>query len=151
MKLFLLLSAFFLSFSFGNSEKVVAVLDGDTIIVINQDKQETRIRLFGIDCPEKSQDFGQKAKQFTSELCFQKMVVIQSHGIDKYGRTLGDVLLPGGKVLNQELVRVGLAWHYKHYSNDPLLAKLEVVAREKKLGLWSLNNPVAPWDYRHNK
>lgn len=129
------------------SGKVVGVSDGDTIkILVNN--QQIKIRLNGIDCPESNQDFGQVAKKFTSDLCFGKEVKVMSFGEDRYGRTLGDIVLLDGKILNQELVRVGLAWHYKKYSQDPLLAKLEVLAREAKSGLWIQQNCVPPWEFR---
>lgn len=132
------------------SGKVIRVLDGDTIEVLNAQNESIRIRLAGIDCPEKSQAFGKKAKEFTAKLCFQKQVVIIDKGKDRYGRTIGFVILPDRKVLNQELVRVGLAWHYKRYSNDENLAFLETEARMKKLGLWKDSLPLPPWEFRRN-
>jgi endonuclease YncB( thermonuclease family) len=90
------------------SGKVVSVLDGDTIDVLHN-KRAKRIRLNGIDAPEKGQAFGQKAKQFVSEQAFGKEVTVKTFGLDKYGRTIGDVFLPDGRMLNEELVREGLA------------------------------------------
>lgn len=129
--------------------KVIKIADGDTITILVNNEQ-IKIRLTGIDCPEKSQDYGQKAKEYTSEACFGKTVTIIEHGKDRYGRTLGEVILPNGKILNQELVRSGYAWHYKKYSNDTILANLEIVARNNKAGLWA-GNPIAPWEYRKHK
>lgn len=131
--------------------KVVAVLDGDTIEILDSENKTYRIRLNGIDCPEKAQAFGQKAKQFTSDQCFGKNVKILVHSTDRYGREIGDVVLEDGTVLNEELVASGYAWHYKQYSNDPVLAQLELEARKKKLGLWVDPNPVPPWEYRRKK
>ncbi len=88
---------------------VVGVSDGDTITVLHKGKGE-RIRLHGIDCPEKRQAFGNRAKQFTSNLVFAKTVTVQGVDRDRYGRTVGVVLLPDGRSLNHELVRAGLAW-----------------------------------------
>ena len=88
---------------------VVSVLDGDTIEVLHNQRPE-RIRLNGIDCPEKGQPFGQKAKQAASQLAYGKEVTLQTHGLDKYGRTLADVLLPDGTNANQELVKNGWCW-----------------------------------------
>ncbi len=106
-----------------------------------------KIRLEGIDCPESKQDFGNKAKLAVSELCFDKEVVIIKSGEDRYGRTLGYVIV--GKInVTKELLKQGLAWHYKKYNKDLELAKLEQKAREKKIGLWLMANPVAPWDFR---
>jgi micrococcal nuclease len=85
--------------------EVVSVLDGDTLEVLNGHHAE-RIRLSGIDCPEKGQAFGQRAKQAASNLAFGKDVIIQTHGRDKYGRTLADVLLPDGTNVGRNLVKI---------------------------------------------
>jgi micrococcal nuclease len=81
---------------------VVSVLDGDTIEVLHNQRPE-RIRLSGIDCPEKGQAYGQRAKQAASGLVYGKDVTLQTHGLDKYGRTLADVLLPDGTNVNHTL------------------------------------------------
>ncbi|HSL03841.1 MAG TPA: thermonuclease family protein [Nitrospiraceae bacterium] len=94
---------------------VVSVLDGDTLEVLHYQHSE-RIRLSGIDCPEKGQAFGKKAKHAASALAFGKEVTIQTHGHDKYKRILGDVILPDGMNLNQELVRQGWCWWYRKYA-----------------------------------
>jgi micrococcal nuclease len=127
--------------------KVVSVSDGDTITIL-KDQTQIKIRLNGIDCPEKKQDFGQVAKNFTSDLCFGKEVTIKSFGEDRYGRTIADVILPDGRILNQELVKAGLAWHYKKYSKDTVLAEMEINARKEKIGLWKQGNEIAPWEFR---
>jgi endonuclease YncB( thermonuclease family) len=85
---------------------VVGVLDGDTIEILHNNHAE-RIRLSGIDCPEKGQAYGQRAKQAASALAFGKDVTIQTHGKDKYGRTLGEVILPDGTNVNHTLVKEG--------------------------------------------
>src|SRR5437773_3020072 len=85
------------------SGRVVGVSDGDTITVMHNGRGE-KIRLHGIDCPEKRQAFGTKAKQFTSEHAFGKNVTIKVKDTDRYGRTVGEVTLPDGKSLNEELV-----------------------------------------------
>jgi len=77
-----------------------------------------------------------------------KEVRIEKSGEDQYGRTLAFVYV-GNICLNEELLRLGMAWHYKHYNKDPKLARLEENARAAKIGLWSQPNPVAPWDFRH--
>ena len=131
--------------------KVIRILDGDTVEVLH-DKTPERIRLNGIDCPEKRQAFGSKATQYTASLCFQKQVTVQAHGHDRYRRTIADIVLPDGRILNHELVKAGFAWWYKKYApNDQKLQQLEEVARAKHLGLWQDKDPVAPWDFRHHK
>ncbi|MFH1563490.1 MAG: thermonuclease family protein [Nitrospirota bacterium] len=129
--------------------KVVSIADGDTISVMHNGVRE-KIRLNGIDCPENRQAFGNRAKQFTGNMVFGKTVTIKGHGKDKYGRTMGDVFLPNGTCLNKELVKQGLAWWYRQYSNDSEIEQLEQAARSSNQGLWSDSNPLAPWDYRHN-
>ncbi len=127
--------------------RVVGVSDGDTITVLHNGKGE-RIRLHGIDCPEKRQAFGNRAKQFTSNLVFAKTVTVQGVDLDRYGRTVGMVLLPDGRSLNHELVSAGLAWMYRRYSNDQRLSDLEEEARVARRGLWADPHAVPPWEWR---
>ncbi len=125
----------------------MGVSDGDTITVLHKGKGE-RIRLHGIDCPEKRQAFGNRAKQFTSKLIFVKIVTVQVLDRDRYGRTVGVVLLPDGRSLNHELVRAGLAWMYRRYTDDQSLSELEEEARVARRGLWADPNPIPPWQWR---
>ena len=127
--------------------KVIGVTDGDTIDVLTDQKQVIRVRFNGIDTPERGQPFGNNAKQFVSDAVFGKPVTIVGHGTDRYDRTLGDVI-HDGKSLNLDLVTVGLAWHYKQYSDDEQLATAEREARATGKGLWSDTRHVAPWDWR---
>lgn len=130
--------------------KVVGVKDGDTIEVLFGGKSET-VRLLDIDCPEKKQAFGTKAKQFTSDLCFGKEVKVVSSGKrDRYKRILGTVYIDNIN-LNEELVKAGFAWHFKRYSDKQEYANIENTARENKLGLWADENPIAPWDFRKKR
>lgn len=145
-----LLFAFQVASAASFSGQVVSISDGDTISVLHDGKAE-KIRLNGIDCPESHQDFGQRAKQFTSDLAFNKTVTIEVSGHDKYGRTVGDVILPDGRNLNRELVRAGFAWWYKQYSKDQSLGELEAQARADRRGLWQDPAPIAPWDFRRGK
>jgi len=129
--------------------KVVGVTDGDTITVLHIGTA-TKVRLAGIDCPEKAQPYGHKAKEATSALVFGKEVIVQAHGQDKYGRAIGDVLLPHGKNINHTLVREGWCWWYRKYApGDTTLERLETDARAAKRGLWADPNPVPPWMWRH--
>lgn len=120
-------------------------------MVLLRNGEEVTVRLYGVDTPEKAQAYGQKAKQYTSDLVFGKSVRLISHNTDRYGRTVGTVILQDGRSLNEELVKNGYAWHYKAYSNDKNLANAEADARRFKRGLWQDPNPVAPWDYRKEK
>lgn len=129
--------------------KVVGVTDGDTIRVMHGTAPE-KVRLNRIDCPEMSQDYGYRAKQAASDLCFGKLVTIKSAGKDRYGRTLGEVILSNGTNVNEALVAQGYAWWYRQYApNDKTLPKLEAKAKAAKLGLWAGKNPMPPWEYRH--
>lgn len=130
---------------------VVGVLDGDTFDVLHNGKAE-RIRLSGIDCPEKGQAYGQKAKHAASALAFGKEVTIQTHGKDKYKRTIGEVILPDGMNLNQELVKQGWCWWYPKYAPDNvILAELQRRARRSGLGLWADPAPIPPWEWRKHR
>jgi micrococcal nuclease len=129
--------------------RVVGIADGDTITVLHDGRAE-KIRLYGIDAPEKGQAFGDRAKQFTSELAFGQTVSVRVRDHDRYRRTVGDVILPDGRSLNEELVRAGFAWWYRRYSRDRKLAHLEQEAREAHRGLWADPHPVPPWDFRRH-
>jgi len=132
------------------SATVERVLDGDTIDVLHDGHLE-RIRLNGIDAPEKGQPYGRRAKQFLSDLVAGKTVTVHSLKIDKHRRTVADVMLPEGSTVNKELVRAGFAWWYRQYSKDTAIEQLEREARNAKRGLWAEPSPVPPWVYRHPK
>ena len=154
IRVFLTFSCFLLlikvAFAVDFSGKVVGITDGDTISVLHDGHAE-KIRLDGIDCPENHQAFSSKAKQFTSNLAFGKTVTIKVKEKDKYGRTVGEVILPDGRSVNRELLRTGFAWWYREYSTDQSLGDLEEEARREKRGLWADVNPIPPWDFRHGK
>ncbi len=131
--------------------RVVGVTDGDTLTVLRDGHDRVKIRLAGIDAPETGQDFGSRAKQAASELSFGKDVTIREVDRDRYGRTVAEVILPGGRSLGLELVREGMAWQYLAYSHDLTLAQAEAAARAVHRGLWSQPHPIPPWDWRHGK
>jgi endonuclease YncB( thermonuclease family) len=130
--------------------KVTAVKDGDTIEMLVKGKK-VRIRLFGIDSPEKGQAFGEKARQYTADLCFGKPVTAVQRNRDQYGRVVADVYLADRTFVNEALVRAGYAWHYKQFSKNEALAAAEKKAREGKLGLWRDRSPTPPWAWRKQK
>ena len=127
--------------------RVVGVTDGDTLTVLHAGHSET-VRLVGVDAPERRQAYGERAKRFTADLAFDRSVTVRTTGRDRYGRRLGEVVLPDGRSLNQELVRAGYAWWFRKYSRDGRLARLEEEARQSRRGLWADQAPQAPWDYR---
>ena len=129
------------------SAPVIGVSDGDTITVLREG-QRVRVRLANIDCPEKSQDFGARAKQFTSAKAFGKTVTVVSDGTDRYGRTTAEVILPEGMSLNKALVTEGYAWCYQRFCKDQAYLEYETEARQQKLGIWSQLEPVPPWAHR---
>ena len=126
---------------------VVKVVDGDTFDM-KYGNEKIRIRLYGIDAPERGQPFNMKAKEFIAELIAGKEVRVVIRNKDRYGRFVGDVYLRDGKHINAEIVRAGYAWHFRRYSDDPELARLETEAHQAKRGLWQDPKPVAPWDFR---
>lgn len=131
--------------------KVISVKDGDTFEVL-YDGESERVRLAEIDCPEKAQPYGNTAKRYASDLCYGEIVTVKSGGKrDRYGRVVGTVITQDGVNVNEQLIKAGLAWHYKDYSNNKMLGILEEQAREEKVGLWSDKNPTAPWQYRKKK
>ena len=146
--LWLLLPAIVLAASF--TGKVVQVSDGDTLQVLRDGRAE-KVRLAGIDCPELNQPFGQAAKRFVLQVAAQQTVTVQIVTTDRYGRTVGEVVLPDGRSLNQELVRAGYAWWYRKYSDDAVLEALEAEARLARRGLWAEVDPVRPWDWRRRR
>jgi micrococcal nuclease len=130
---------------------VISVLDGDTLEVLHNHHPE-RIRLNGIDCPEKGKAYGKKALQAASELLFGKEVTLHTFGKDKYRRMIADVLLSDGLNLNQDLVKQGWCWWYRKYApGDTVLEGLEAEAREAKKGLWVDPVSIPPWEWRHRR
>ncbi len=128
--------------------KVVGVTDGDTITVLHNGKGE-KIRLAGIDCPERGQAYGTRAKQFMSALVFRKTVRVYYQAQDRYARTIDTVLLPDDTNVNHLLVKAGMYWWYRKYApDDARLEQLESEAREAERGLWAEANLIAPWAYR---
>lgn len=104
-----------------------------------------------IDCPEKKQAFGSAAKNYTAKVAFGKNVSVTVTGHDRYQRSIGDVRLPNGKDLNEQLVSHGLAWWREKYCHDDKIAALEEKAREKRTGLWSDSSSVPPLEFRKSQ
>jgi micrococcal nuclease len=131
-----------------NGYKVVGIKDGDTFVVLMNGIEQV-VRFAHIDCPEKRQPYGTNAKQFVSEKCFGKYVnLVHQNKFDRNRRLIAEVILTDGSNLNKELVKNGLAWHFKKYSQENSYADLEDDARKLRVGLWSDSNPIAPWTWR---
>jgi micrococcal nuclease len=129
--------------------KVVSVIDGDTVIVLSNNKQ-FKIRLTEIDSPENGQPYGNKAKVFLHNLVFNRSIKVHITGIDKYQRILGYLYLEDINV-NYEIVKNGYAWQYTYYSNSAILHEYENYARVNKLGLWKDDVPIKPWEWRNKR
>ncbi len=133
--------------------RVVAIADGDTLTALDERKVQHKIRLAGIDAPEKRQAYGQRSRQSLANLVFNRVVQIELGKKDRYGREIGKVMLDGQDI-NLELLRLGLAWHYKAYEREQsvedraLYAQAEEQARARRMGLWRDDQPLAPWAYR---
>jgi endonuclease YncB( thermonuclease family) len=143
----LILSLFFVSDK-NLSGKVVKVTDGDTITVLTSNNKQEKVRLDGIDAPEKGQDFGEKSRQYLASLVAGKTVRIQYRNKDQYGRILGTVYI-GNMNVNEAMVREGLAWQY-YYNKDKKYKELQADAKAKKLNIWSAKSPVDPYYFRKN-
>jgi len=130
--------------------KVVKIADGDTLTLLTPSNQQVKIRLAGIDTPERKQPFGKRAKQALAKLAFQKQVLVEVEAKDRYGRTIGVVFVDGLNV-NAELVKQGMAWVYRKYTDDKRLYTLESEAKQAKRGLWLDENPIPPWEWRRGR
>lgn len=136
---------------------IVGVTDGDTVTLLDATNTQHKIRVAGIDAPEKKQPFGQRSKESLSELAFDKDLTIEWSKKDRYGRIVGKLINKQGRDLNLEQVKSGMAWHYKKYEKEQsledrkLYAAAEDAARVKHVGLWSDPKPVPPWEYRKEK
>ena len=134
--------------------KVVGILDGDTVDVLTPAKELVRVRLSGIDAPEKKQAFGNVSKQTLSDLVFSREVVVEWRKKDRYGRIVGKVLVDGID-MDLKMVTAGMAWHYKQYAKEQSAtdresyASAEDAARAKRVGLWRDKDPIPPWTFRH--
>ena len=126
--------------------QVIAVLDGDTVIV-QQARKKTTIRLAGIDAPEKLQAYGPASREALAALVLRKTVRVTAKTVDDYGRVVA-VLQSGRINVNEEQLRRGMAWEYSHHHSDKALLALQAEAQRARLGLWAGANPVPPWDFR---
>jgi endonuclease YncB( thermonuclease family) len=138
------------------SGRVVGVADGDTLTVLAEDHTRYRIRLQGIDAPEKAQDFGQKCKESLMEKAINLHASVEVYKQDRYGRLVAKVTIESNDVALEQL-RTGCAWYYTAYAKEQspadqqTYAAAEKLARKTHTGLWKSKQPQAPWDYRHQK
>jgi len=136
--------------------KVIGVADGDTITVLDSSKQQHKIRLAGIDAPEKGQAFGFRSKENLARWVYDRDAIIVGNKTDRYGRLVAKVIVDGHDA-GLEQVRAGLAWWYRAYAKEQTLDDREIYelaekeAREQKLRLWRDPNPVPPWEWRRQR
>lgn len=128
--------------------KIIGILDGDTYDILMLGNETVRVRMEGIDAPEKGMPFYKASKKYLANLCFGKQVRLKISGKDNHDRTLAFSYLQDGTELSHEMLKAGLAWHFKKYNSDADLAQLENEARNLKIGIWSIDNPMTPWDNR---
>ncbi len=156
MTLWLALILPLLAFADSFTGKVIAVTDGDTVKVLREGNVQEKIRLLGIDAPEKKQAFGPQSKEALSRKVFGKQVTVEFQKRDQYGRTLGKLILDG-KDVNLTQVEEGFAWHYAQYKRQQLNTDVDLYATAQnkaaagKVGLWSKAEPTPPWDYRRER
>lgn len=136
--------------------KVIGVSDGDTITVLDNSSKEHKVRLMGIDAPEKSQAFGNEAKKTLSNYIYKKEVTVEYKKLDKYKRIVGKVTLNGQDICLKMIVD-GMAWHFVEYEKEQsktdkeLYRKAEASARNGMIGLWRFNDAINPKEYRSTK
>lgn len=155
MWLILILSSIFLSAGVVKASadtytaKVIKIIDGDTVVVLKDDKTQIKLRLAEIDAPEKHQPWGNRSRKAISNLIFGHKVKVIVSGQDRYGRSIAHLKIHGMDV-NQEMITTGNAWVYKKYSKDQKLLAAEKTARKQKIGLWSLtpDEILPPWEFR---
>ena len=133
--------------------RIVGINDGDTVTLLDANQRQYKIRLTGIDAPEKKMPFGQRSMEHLSDLIFSKDVQVETEKLDCYGRTLGKVLFDR-KDINLAMINAGLAWHYKKYQREQsasdrlLYLHAEDPARQQRIGPWRDPNPTPPWEWR---
>jgi micrococcal nuclease len=132
--------------SCAHAAEVIGIADGDTLTVLEGRKQ-VKIRLSGIDAPEKRQPFGNRSRQSLASLCFRKDATYEVQDVDRYGRTVAVVTCDGVNA-NRHQVQTGYAWTYTRYNKDREMPALQDAARAAKRGLWADPEPVPPWAFR---
>lgn len=126
----------------------VGVSDGDSLHLELPDGERVRVRLYGIDAPEKDQECALAARKKLGKLIYDKKIRVEVLDVDKYGRYVGKVYA-GARYVNRFMLKEGLAWHYKHYAaDDELLAEAEARAKAAGRGIWSTESPCRPRIFR---
>jgi endonuclease YncB( thermonuclease family) len=132
------------------SGKVVKIADGDTLTIVDASNEQHKIRLAGIDAPEKGQPFGTKARENLAGKVFGQTVRVEVIDVDRYKREVGRIFLHE-RFINMEMVRDGFAWRYETYDKPGEFTAAEADAREHRRGLWVDRDPIPPWEWRRAK
>jgi len=131
--------------------KVIGIFDGDTYNILTIDNQTIKVRMEGIDAPEREMPFHKASQKYLSQLIYKKDIKLDKTGEDQYGRTLGFTYLLDGTDINLQMLKEGMVWHYKKYNSNRLYSDAEKEARSFKKGLWTDKNPIAPWEFRNSQ
>ena len=129
------------------SAKVIAVLDGDTVLIAQSGRRPLKVRLAEIDAPEKSQPFGMRSRQALVDQVLNREVLVETVATDKYGRWVAQLLL-NGRSVNQQQVSSGMAWEYSYFHRNKDYIALQREAQQARRGLWSQLAPTSPWEWR---
>ncbi len=144
---YLIICLFICQVSLAQTYKVIGIIDGDTYDILVKNKP-MRIRMEGIDAPERGMPYNKVAKKYLSNMIFGKMVRVIEIQKDRNGRSVSRTYLANGTDVSAKMIAAGYAWHFKKYNNELALAQLEIEARAKRIGLWAEKNPLAPWEVR---
>lgn len=128
--------------------KAVKIADGDTFTLLVYDHEQVRIRIDGIDAPEKGQAFGNRAKEYLSGMIWGEMLTVCVTKTDRYGRSIGKVSTPSIEDVGLEMIKAGYAWQYRDYNKEQSYEEAEILARKNRNGLWLDKNPIRPQDFR---
>jgi endonuclease YncB( thermonuclease family) len=128
--------------------KAVKIADGDTFTLLVNDHEQVRIRIDGIDAPEKGQAFGNRAKEYLSGMIWGEMLTVCVTKTDRYGRSIGKVSTPSIEDVGLEMIKAGYAWQYRDYNKEQSYEEAEILARKNRNGLWLDKNPIRPQDFR---
>ena len=128
--------------------KAVKITDGDTFTLLVDSHEQVRIRIDGIDAPEKGQAFGNRAKEYLSGMIWGEELTVCVTKTDRYGRSIGKVSTPSVVDVGLEMIKAGYAWQYREYNKEKSYEDAEILARRNRNGLWLDKNPIKPQDYR---
>lgn len=132
--------------------KVTGISDGDTFTGLKDDNTKIRCRIYGIDAPERTQAFSNRSKEYLSDLIYEKKIgIIVQKKQDGFGRPVVWAFTPDGKDVSSEMLKAGMAWHFKSYDNSKEYEELEKAAKKNRIGLWKDDDPTPPWDFRREK